>query len=138
MIEYISLQTKDDEYKKYNQFRISENLSELLFKDYYNYNTKDYNKSELVENLYKQNFIDKYDRSTQAAVYEMYIDNKKFKEKVLFIYSMIDSIKYKEFVEKNSTISNPNDYKIEYYVVDSDGVSVKTFDITLTDISFVF
>ena len=46
MIEYINEISKDEEYIRYNHFLISENLNELLHKDYYLYNTDEFNKSD--------------------------------------------------------------------------------------------
>lgn len=138
MIEYISEVSNEDNYRKYNHFLITENLNELLHKDYYVYNTKDFNKADLVEELYNKNFVNKYDNVEHKQIFDLYINNDKFKEKAQFIYSMIDYDKFKAFVENNDNITNPEEYTIIYNIVDSDGVKVTMYQLSLTDIAFVF
>ena len=108
MIEYKYEIDKENNYSKFNYFEISDELEPILADDYYLYNSKDYKKNEYVNTLYKNNFLDKYDRETQSEIYQLYIDNKSFKEKVLFIYSIIDANKYKDRC--------PDPYKNHYRV----------------------
>lgn len=138
MIESTQIISNEDGYKKYGKFEISDNLKELLFEDYFLYQTKEFKRKELVEALYQTNFIAKYDRVSQSQIFEQYIDNEQFKEKSLFVYSIINSQKFKEFVERNPEIQNPNDYTIEYSIIDSDGTSVQLYYVGLKDIAFVF
>ncbi|MFV0561723.1 hypothetical protein [Malaciobacter mytili] len=138
MIEYINEISNENGYKRYNQYSISDSFKELIFDDYYVYNTKEYNKKELAEKLYNKNFVNKYNKDTQKEIFDLYINNEKFKEKVLFIYSIIDEEKYTQFVQKNPNIQNPNDYTITYNIVDSDGVNVNMYQLSLSDIAFVF
>lgn len=88
--------------------------------------------------MYKQNFYDKYDKDNYKEIYEKYIDNEKFKNKAKFIYAIIDYEKYVKFVEENQTIENPNELIISYNVVDSDGVKVNIYNISISEIAFVF
>ena len=88
--------------------------------------------------MYKKSFYDKYDRDTYKEVYEKYIDNESFKEKAKFIYSVIDYDKYVKFVEENETIENPSELTISYSILDSEGVKVDTYNISIRDIAFVF
>ncbi len=138
MIEYINEISNENNYRRYNQYSISDNFKELIFDDYYVYNTNEYNKKELVEELYNKNFVNKYNIDTQKEIFDLYINNEKFKEKVLFIYSVIDEKKFTQFVQKNPNIENPNDYTITYNIVDSEGVNVNMYQLSLNDIAFVF
>ncbi|AXX91827.1 hypothetical protein CPU12_05835 [Malaciobacter molluscorum LMG 25693] len=138
MIEYISEISNEDNYKKYNHFLITENLNELLHKDYYVYNTKNFNKSDLVEELYNKNFVNKYDNVEHKQIFDLYINNDKFKEKAQFIYSIIDNKKFEEFAKSNPDIENADEYTIIYNIVDSDGVKVTMYQLSLKDIAFVF
>ncbi len=138
MIEYINEVSNKNGYKKYNQYSISNNFKELLFDDYYVYNTKDYNKKKLVKELYNKNFVNRYNKNTQKEIFDLYINNEKFKEKVFFIYSIIDEKKYIQFAQENPNIKNPNDYTIVYNIVDSQGVNIKMYELSLNDIAFVF
>ncbi len=138
MIEKRYLIEEDNNYTRFNFFEISDELEEILAEDYYTYNSKDYTKNEFVENLYKNNFTDKYDREKQAEVFDLYIDNEKFKEKVLFIYSVIDQNKYANFVKKHNEIENPNDFTIKYSVIDSENTKVLMYNISIAEIAFVF
>ena len=128
----------ENDYKKYNHFEISDNFKELLRKDYYLYNSKDFLNKKLTEDLYKINFNDKYDENAHALVYEKYINNENFKNKALFIYSMIDENKYKSFVKNNPDVKNPNDYSLHYSIIDSDGTKVDMYNLNLVDITFVY
>lgn len=131
--------SQDDKgYKRFNHFVIHDDLKEILFEDYYLYQSKEFDKTVQIEELYKKNFIDKYDRKTQAEFFEKFIDNEKFKEKVLFIYSMVDFDKYKIFVQNNPEINNPNDLSIIYSILDSSGVKVQIYNINISEIAFVF
>lgn len=125
-------------YKKYNLFEIHKNLETIIADDYFTYSSNDFKKDSYCELMYKKNFYDKYDKNMYKEVYEKYIDNISFKEKAKFIYSVIDYEKYVEFVEKNKTIENPNDLTISYSVLDSHGVKVNMYNISISDIAFVF
>jgi len=138
MIEKKYLIEEDNGYARFNLFEISDELEEILTDDYYTYNSKDFTKSEFVENLYKSNFTEKYDKETQSEIFDLYINNEKFKEKVFFIYSVIDKDKYRNFVEKYSEIENPDDITIKYSVIDSDNTKVLMYNISIADIAFVF
>lgn len=138
MIENRYKISNEKDYIRYNLFNISDELESILRDDYYLYASKDFKRDEEITALYKKNFYDKYDRKNNEKVYKTYIDNKKFKEKVLFIYSIIDSNKYENFVKTNDEIKNPSEYTIEYNILDSDGVKVQLFNISIIDISFVF
>ena len=138
MIEKKYLIEEDNGYSRFNLFEISDELEEILSDDYYTYNSKDYTKNEFVENLYKSNFTEKYDKDTQSEIFDLYINNEKFKEKVFFIYSVIDKDKYRNFVEKYSEIENPDDITIKYSVIDSDNTKVLMYNISIADIAFVF
>ena len=46
--------------------------------------------------------------------------------------------KYEIFVKNNPEIKNPNDFTITYSVIDSDGVKVQIYNITISDIAFLF
>lgn len=138
MIEYKYEIEKNDNYSKYNYFEISDDLKDILCDDYFLFNSKEYTKEKYTNELYDTNFTNKYDREKQVEIFQLYIDNKQFKDKVLFIYSIIDKDKYNEFVNKNSEISNPNDLYINYYIIDSDNTKVLMYNITISDISFVF
>lgn len=137
MIEYTYEIENNDEYKKFSYFEISDNLKELLDANYYKYSV-DIDKMDNAIKLYDKNFTNKYDRQTQSEIFQLYIDNQAFKEKVIFIYNVIDEKKYKNFVENNSEINNPNDMWIKYSTIDSEGTKVLIYNITLQDISFVF
>ncbi|WP_419764342.1 MAG: hypothetical protein ACNI28_11240 [Arcobacter sp.] len=138
MIEKRYLIEEDNNYARFNLFEISDKLEEILTDDYYTYNSKDFTKDKFVKDLYKNNFIEKYDRETQAEIFNLYIDNEKFKEKVFFIYSVIDKDKYKEFVKKYNEIENPNDFTINYSVIDSENTKILMYNISIADIAFVF
>ncbi|WP_121626398.1 hypothetical protein [Poseidonibacter antarcticus] len=125
-------------YKKYNLFEIHKNLETIIADDYFTYSSNEFKKDSYCELMYKKNFYDKYDKNMYKEVYEKYIDNISFKEKAKFIYSVIDYEKYVEFVEKNKTIENPNDLTISYSVLDSHGVKVNMYNISIADIAFVF
>ena len=125
-------------YKKYNLFEIHKNLETIIADDYFTYSSNEFKKDSYCELMYKKNFYDKYDKNMYKEVYEKYIDNISFKEKAKFIYSVIDYEKYVEFVEKNKTIENPNDLTISYSVLDSHGVKVNMYNISISDIAFVF
>lgn len=128
----------ENSYKKYNYFEVSKNLENILLDDYFLYQSKDFKYSQLVEDMYKKNFLDKYDRQKDKEIYALYIDNKKFEEKVKFIYSVVDYKKYIEFVAKNEEIKEPLEYTIKYSVLDSQGTKVEIYHISIVDISFVF
>ncbi|MCJ8326345.1 MAG: hypothetical protein MJK08_04500 [Campylobacterales bacterium] len=130
--------SNEDNYKKYNNFVISKNLEKLLRKDYYLYSSKEFNLNEKIENLYKKNFNDKYDLASNSLVYEKYINNESFKNKALFIYSMIDENKYEEFVKNNAKLKNPNDFTLEYSIIDSEGTKINVYNLNIKDISFVY
>lgn len=130
--------SNEDGYIKYNYFEIHPDLEAIIADDYYTYSTKDFKKKEQCEAFYKKNFYDKYDKETYKEVYEKYIDNENFKAKAMFIYSVIDFEKYTKFVEENDEISNPNDLTLKYAVLDSSGVKVDIYNLSIVDISFVF
>ncbi|WP_419768544.1 hypothetical protein [Arcobacter sp.] len=138
MIEKKYLIEKDNDYSKFNYFEISDELEEILADDYYTYNSKEYIKKDLVEKMYAINFVNKYDIEKQPEVFSLYINNEKFKEKVLFIYSILDENRYKKFVENHQEIENPNDLTIKYSVIDSDNTKVLMYNISIADIAFVF
>ena len=139
MIEKKYLISEDkDGYGRFNHFEISEKLERILNDDYFTYGTKDFKKDEDVKFLYKNNFLDKYDIEKQAEVFHLYINNEKFKEKVFFIYSMINESKYKQFVDEQKEITNPNDLTIKYSVIDSQNTKVLMYNISIADIAFVF
>jgi len=125
-------------YKKYNLFEIHKDLENIIADDYFTYSSNEYKKDSYCELMYKKNFYDKYDKNTYIEVYKKYIDNESFKQKAKFIYSIIDYEKYVEFVETNETIENPNDLTISYSVLDSHGVKVNIYNISIADIAFVF
>jgi len=125
-------------YKKYNLFEIHKDLEDIIADDYFTYSSNEYKKDSYCELMYKKNFYDKYDKNTYIEVYKKYIDNESFKQKAKFIYSIIDYEKYVEFVETNETIENPNDLTISYSVLDSHGVNVNIYNISIADIAFVF
>ncbi|XOB63186.1 hypothetical protein ACMC56_05105 [Campylobacterota bacterium DY0563] len=137
MIRKQHLIEDNQNYKKYNYFEISENLEELLTENYYLYDSKDYD-SSIPTQLYKKNFLDKYDREKDKQIYALYIDDKKFENKVKFIYSVIDYKKYINFVAQNMEIEDPSAYSIKYSILDSDGVKVEVYNINITEIAFVF
>ncbi|WP_375723226.1 hypothetical protein LXN10_11895 [Arcobacter sp. KX21116] len=138
MIEKRYLIEENKDYSKFNYFEISDELEEILADDYYTYNSKEYKKDELVEKMYDINFVNKYDMEKQPEVFSLYINNEKFKEKVLFIYSILDENRYKKFVENHQEIENPNDLTIKYSVIDSDNTKVLMYNISIADIAFVF
>lgn len=139
MIEKTELISVDKTgYKKFNHFEISEGLKDILADDYYLYNSDKFSKNDLVEELYKKNFINKYDRQTQKEIFDLYIDNEKFKEKAQFIYSIIDFNKYSKFVKSNLELDNANELTVKYSILDSQGVKVQIYYISIVDISFVF
>ena len=138
MIKTTALISDENGYKKYNLFEIHGDLEPIIADDYLSYSSENFKKASYCELMYKKNFYDKYDETTYKEVYERYINNEKFKEKAKFIYSVIDYDKYVKFVEENQTIENPNELIISYSVVDSEGVKVNVYNISITDIAFVF
>ena len=138
MIEKRYLIEEVDNYLKFNFFEISDSLEEILTDDYFKYCSKEFNKNDLMENLYKNNFTDKYDRNKQPEIFDLYIDNEKFKEKVFFIYSIIDQNKYINFVNKHKEIENPSNLTIKYSVIDSENTKILMYNISIADIAFVF
>ncbi|WP_108061259.1 hypothetical protein [Poseidonibacter lekithochrous] len=130
--------SREDGYIKYNFFEIHPDLEAIIAEDYSKYGTADFDKQEYCEAMYKKNFYDKYDKDTYQMVYDKYINNEKFKEKAMFIYSIIDYDKYVKFVELNETIENPNELIISYNILDSSGVKVNIYTLGITDIAFVF
>ena len=56
----------------------------------------------------------------------------------LFIYSMIDENKYAEFVKNNTNLDNPNDFTLEYTIIDSEGTKVNVYNLNIKDIAFVY
>ena len=130
--------SNENGYKKYNLFEIHENLESIIADDYLSYSSKDFKKDAYCELMYKKSFYDKYNETTYKEVYVRYINNEKFKEKAKFIYSVIDYDKYVKFVEANETIENPNELIISYSIVDSDGVKINIYNISISDIAFVF
>lgn len=130
--------SNEDGYIKYNFFEIHPDLEAIIAADYFKYETKDFDKAEYCEAMYKKNFYDKYDQVAQKIVFDKYINNEQFKKKALFIYSIIDFDKYSEFVEKNDTIENPNELTLSYSILDSSGVKVAIYNISIADIAFVF
>ncbi|MGM0518285.1 MAG: hypothetical protein ACQERD_01430 [Campylobacterota bacterium] len=130
--------SNEDGYIKYNLFEIHPDLEAIIADDHYTYNTNEYNKQEYCEKMYKENFYDKYDKDIYKEAYEKYINNEKFKEKAMFVYSIIDYEKYKQFVELNDTIENPNELTLTYSILDSSGVRVQLYKLTISDIAFVF
>lgn len=125
-------------YIKYNFFEIHPDLESIIVEDYHTYNTNKYNKKDYCDEMYKKNFYDKYDKDIYKEAYEKYINNEKFKEKAMFVYSIIDYEKYKKFVELNDTIENPNELTITYSILDSNGVKVQLYKLSIADIAFVF
>lgn len=138
MIEHTNLISEENGYKSFNFFQIDDSLKELLFEDYYNYKTEQYNKQELVDNLYNTNFTNKYDPVAHKQIFDLYIDNEKFIDKAKFIYSVIDANKYTQFAQQNQEIENPDEMTITYSVIDSVGVKVQIYRITIEDIAFLF
>lgn len=138
MIEKTHFVSEENGYKRYNHFEISEGLKEILDDEYFLYDTDKFKKQELVENLYKKNFEDKYDRETQKEIFQLYIDNNDFKKKAKFVYSIIDYDKYEKFVLENPELENPNELTIKYSILDSEGVKVQIYYVSIIDISFVF
>ena len=138
MIRTTALISDEDGYKKYNLFEIHEDLEPIIADDYLDFSSENFKKAAYCELMYKKNFYDKYDETTYKEVYERYINNEKFKEKAKFIYSVIDYDKYVKFAEENQTIENPNELIISYNVVDSDGVKINIYNISIADIAFVF
>ncbi len=130
--------SNEDGYKKYNLFEIHESLEPIIADDYLEYSSTNSKKAAYCELMYKKNFYDKYDPKTYEEVYVRYINNEKFKEKAKFIYIVIDYDKYVKFAEENQTIENPNELIISYNVVDSDGVKINIYNISIADIAFVF
>ena len=130
--------SNEDGYIKYNFFEIHPDLEAIISPDYNLWQTEDFTKQEYCEEMYKKNFYDKYDKNAYAEVYEKYLNNEKFKEKAMFIYSIIDFEKYKEFVELNPEIQNPNELTITYSVLDSTGVKIDIYNLSINDIAFVF
>ena len=56
----------------------------------------------------------------------------------MFIYSVIDFDRYKEFALANYTIENPNELTLNYSILDSTGVKIDIYNLSIVDISFVF
>ncbi|NQY54503.1 MAG: hypothetical protein HRT42_13140, partial [Campylobacteraceae bacterium] len=54
------------------------------------------------------------------------------------IYSMIDENKYEEFAKNNEKLENPNDFTLEYSIIDSEGTKVNVYNLNIKDISFVY
>ncbi len=138
MIKTTNEISKEDGYSRYNFFEIHPDLEAIIHKDYQKYGTEEFDRTEYCENMYKQNFYDKYDETAYKEVYDRYINNEKFKEKAMFIYAIIDFDKYKEFVKLNEEIENPSELIISYSILDNAGVKVNIYNISITDISFVF
>jgi len=138
MIESKHEISNENGYIRYNNFVINEGLKDIIADDYYLYGSKEFTKAKSCEELYKKNFYDKYDKDANQLVYSKYINNENFRDKAYFIYSIIDYEKYKEFVEKNETIDNPNELTITYNILDSDNTKVLIYNINIVDISFVF
>jgi len=138
MIEKKQELSNEQGYKKYSYFKISDALKNLLKDEYFLYNTKTFDKQDELEALYKKNFYDKYDKNANSMVYEKYINNESFKNKALFIYAVIDYNKYSDFVKNNEEIKNPNDYTLEYSILDSTDVKINVYNLNILDISFVF
>lgn len=130
--------SNEEGYIKYNHFEISDALQTILRDNYFIYNSDAFELTEHVENLYKQNFSEKYDRESNEQMFALYIDNEKFKEKVKFLYSIIDENKYKKFAELNSEINDPSELSIIYNVIDSENTKVQMFNVNIIDIAFVF
>lgn len=130
--------SNENGYKKYNLFEIHEELEMIIADDYLSYSSTSFKKDSYCELMYKKNFYDKYNEDSSKEIYERFINNEKFKEKAKFIYSIIDYDKYVKFVELNQTIKNPNELIISYSIVDSEGVKVNIYNISIVDISFVF
>ncbi|MAD41942.1 MAG: hypothetical protein CL623_06080 [Arcobacter sp.] len=130
--------SNEDGYIKYNFFEIHPDLEEIIADDYFTYATKDFKKQDLCEELYKKNFYDKYDEANYKEVYEKYINNENFKAKAMFIYSVVDLEKFKKFVESNGEILNPNELTLTYSILDSAGVKIDIYNLSIVDISFVF
>lgn len=138
MIKTTNEISTEDGYSRYNFFEIHPDLEAIIHKDYQKYGTKDFDRDEYCEEMYKQNFYDKYDKVAYKEVYERYINNQNFKDKAKFIYSIIDFDKYKEFVALNETIENPAELIISYSILDNSGVKVNIYNISISDIAFVF
>lgn len=138
MIEKMHLLSDENGYQRFNHFEISEELEDLLNNEYFLYNTNEFSKYNLIDSLYKTNFEDKYNRESDKEIFRLYIDNDKFKEKAQFVYSIIDYEKYSQFVTKNPELSDANNLTIKYSILDSDGVKVEIYFISILDISFVF
>lgn len=130
--------SNEDGYIKYNLFEIHPDLEAIIAEDYHTYQTDKFTKDAYCELMYKKNFYDKYDRETYKEVYEKYIDDDKFKQKALFVYSIIDYDKFQQFVELNPEIQNPNELTITYSILDNSGVKVQLYTISISDIVFVF
>lgn len=138
MIENTNLISDIDGYKKFNHFEISDNLKVILSDDYNKFDKDSNTKQVFVNDLYKKNFEEKYDREENKDIFKLYIDNKQFKDKAQFIYSVVDYDKYAQFVAENPNLDNPGDLTIKYSILDSDGVKVQIYYISIIDISFVF
>lgn len=130
--------SNENGYIKYNFFEIHPDLEAIISEDYHTYGTDKYTKQEYCDAMYKKNFYDKYDESLYKEVYDKYINNEKFKEKAMFVYSVIDCDRYKQFVELNPEIENPNELTITYSILDSSGVKVQIYNLAISDIAFVF
>lgn len=138
MIENTNLISDIDGYKKYNYFEINDQLKNILSDDYNKYNKESSIKQDYIDKMYKINFEDKYSREENKEIFQRYIDNQEFKDKTQFIYSIIDYDKYTSFVLNNKEVENPGEITIKYSILDSDGVKVQIYYISIVDISFVF
>jgi len=130
--------SNENGYIKYNFFEIHPDLQSIIADDYFKYSTDEFTKEQYCEDMYKKNFYDKYDEVAYKEVYDRYINNEKFKEKAMFIYSIIDYDKYVKFVEENSEIDNPNELTVSYSILDSSGVKINIYTLGISDIAFAF
>lgn len=138
MIEHTNLISDDDGYKSFNHFEISETLKDILYDDYFNYKTQLFDKTKLTEELYHTNFVNKYDPVEHKQIFDVYINKDSFRQKAYFVYSIIDYKRYETFVNENKEIENPNDMTITYSVLDSLGVKVQIYKVSIADIAFLF
>ena len=138
MIEKTYLVSQENEYKKYNHFEISDGLKDILDDEYYLYDSNEFKKENEIVKLYKKNFEDKYDREKHKEIYDLYINNESFRKKAYFVYSIIDYERYVKFVQENPELENADELMIKYSILDSDGVKVQIYHISIIDITFVF
>ncbi len=124
--------------KKFNHFEIHEELNSILADDYSIYNNDASHKKDIIEDLYTKNFVNKYDKESHKEIFDLYINNNEFKKKAQFIYSIIDYDKYAKFALENPELNDANDLTIKYSILDSEGVKVQIYFISIIDISFVF